>query len=83
MSDIDKIRDDYEKAEQALYKLDAEYQDKRAKLSDRYRPRLDKLGDKAATLQKQLCDAEAAQALVGREDAAVIADNLGLTLPSE
>lgn len=81
MADIEKLRKDYEGAEKALYALDAEYTEKREALRDKYRPRLDKLGATAAEAQKALCDAEAAAALVGRDDAEVVAANLGLTLP--
>lgn len=79
MADLDKLQADYEDAEKALYALDAEYQDKRDQLREKYQARLSKLGEKAAAAQKTLCDAEAAAALVGRDDAETVAENLGIS----
>lgn len=81
MTDLDTLRNGYEQAERDFYALDAEYTEKCAALRDEYRPRLNELGQAAADAQKTLCDAEAAAALVGREDAQDVADKLGLTLP--
>lgn len=80
---IEKLRKDYEAAEAARVKLDAEYEEKRVALKDKYVDRLSEAGQKAADAQKALCDAEAAAALVGRPDAEAVAKTLGLTLPAE
>lgn len=75
---VEKLRADYEKAEQKAYKLQAE--------KDELRDRLRDAVEDAAAKQKTLRDAEAAQALVDRDDLTDdarrdLADRLGLTLP--
>lgn len=81
MTDIDKLRSDYEAAEAKAQKLMADKDEALEKVRDRYGDRLRKANDDAAAAQKALADAEAAAALVGREDAELVASNLGLTLP--
>lgn len=81
MTDIKKLRADYEDAEAKAQKLMADKDEALAKVRDRFGGRLRKANDAAAEAQKALNDAEAAAALVGRDDAEIIAANLGLTLP--
>jgi ElaB/YqjD/DUF883 family membrane-anchored ribosome-binding protein len=81
MTDIEHLRDKYEKAEQKAQELQADKDDALQKVRDRFNDRLRKANDDLAEAQKALADAEAAQALVGRPDAELIAANLGLTLP--
>jgi hypothetical protein len=81
MTSIDKLRGDYESAEAKAQKLMAEKDEAMGKVRDKYAEKLAVANDEAAAAQKALCDAEAAAALVGRDDAAVVANNLGLTLP--
>jgi nitric oxide reductase large subunit len=49
---------------------------------DQYEPQLRQAVANAAQAQKAMCDAEAANALVGREDAQAVATSLGLELPA-
>jgi hypothetical protein len=51
------------------------------KVMDKYRDKMRDANQRLADAQKALCDAEAAAALVGRDDAETVAANLGLTLP--
>lgn len=81
MADIEKLRAEYEKAEAAAHKLQAEKDEAMQKARDRFFDRQRDANEKAARAQKALCDAEAAAALVGRDDAETVAANLGLTLP--
>jgi DNA anti-recombination protein RmuC len=83
MADLDKLRSDYEKAEQHAQKLQADKDDAIAKVRDQYGDRLRKANDDAAEAQKKLADAEAAAALIGRDDAETVAANLGLELPEQ
>jgi hypothetical protein len=53
------------------------------KTRDHHRDRVQKARDEAAKTQKEWLDAEAAHALLGRDDAEIIAENLGLTLPDD
>ena len=83
--DLDKLREEYEAADAAAVKLSAEHHEKTQKavrdLKDRYHDRIWEANRKAAAAQKAYLDAEAAAALVGRDDARETADRLGLTLP--
>lgn len=81
MTDIDKLREKSAAAEAKAYKLQAEKDEALQKVRDKYTDRLRDANDEAAAAQKELCDAEAAAALVGRDDAETVASNLGLTLP--
>lgn len=81
MADIEKLRADYEKAEEQAYKLQADKDEAMQKVRDRFFDRQRDANQRAADAQKALCDAEAAAALVGRDDAEIVASNLGLTLP--
>jgi nitric oxide reductase large subunit len=49
---------------------------------DQYEPQLRQAVANAAAAQKAMCDAEAANALIGREDAQAVAASLGLELPA-
>jgi chromosome segregation ATPase len=78
---IEQLRVRYEKLEAKVHKLQADKDDALQKVRDRFFDRLREANDDLAAAQKALADAEAAQALVGRPDAELIAANLGLTLP--
>ena len=80
---LDKLRSDYQAAEQAAQKLGNEYDTAKQKLKDRYTKRLRAANDKAAAAQKAFLDAEAATALKGREDSRGLAKALGLTDTAE
>ena len=79
----DKLRQEHETAEALMFQLQAERDAAVKKARDEYRERIEQAIDAAAAAQKALCDAEAAQALVGRDDAETVAANLGLTLPED
>lgn len=81
MTDIEKLRKASQDAEAKAQKLMAEKDDAMSKVRDRYSAKLAKATDEAAAAQKQLADAEAAQALMDRPDGPSVADALGLTLP--
>jgi hypothetical protein len=81
MTDIDKLRTEYEQAEAKAHALQADKDEAMQKVLDKYRDKMRAANAKAAEAQKAVCDAEAAAALVGREDAETVAANLGLTLP--
>ena len=81
MADIEKLRAEYQAAEQKAQKLMFDKDEAILKVRDRYGEKLRAANDDAAAAQKRLADAEAAAALVGRPDAEIIAANLGLTLP--
>lgn len=81
MTDVDKLRSEYESAEQKAQKIMGDRDDALAKVRDRFDQKLRDANDAAAEAQKALCDAEAAAALVGRDDAEDVANKLGLTLP--
>jgi hypothetical protein len=81
MADLDKLRSDHEQAEQKAQKLMADRDEALAKVRDRYDDKLRAANEEARDAQKAYCDAEAAQALVGRDDAEIVASNLGLSLP--
>jgi hypothetical protein len=49
---------------------------------DQYEPQMRQAVVNAAAVQKAMCDAEAANALIGREDAQAVAASLGLELPA-
>jgi hypothetical protein len=79
--DLDKLRADLEKAEQAAYKLQADKDDAVEKARSKYADKLRKANDDAAAAQKALADAEAANALMDRPDGPSVAEALGLKLP--
>jgi DNA anti-recombination protein RmuC len=79
--DLDKLRADYEKAEQHAQKIMADKDDAVAKVQEKYGDRLRKANDQAAAAQKALMDAEAANALLDRPDGQSVAEALGLELP--
>lgn len=86
MTDIDKLRSAYEKAEADAQKIMAEKDEALSKIRDRYGDKLRAANDDAAAAQKRLGDAVAAQALANRtdmDDAAKqnLATRLGLELP--
>ena len=81
MADLEKLRSDLEKAEEKAAKIMADRDEALLKVRERFDDRLRAANDDAAEAQKAVCDAEAAEALVGRDDAEIVANNLGLTLP--
>jgi hypothetical protein len=85
MASLDELREAYEAADAKAIALSGEYheksQDAVRKLKDRYHDRIWKANAEAAEAQKAYNDAQAAAALVGREDAELVAERLGLTLP--
>src|SRR5690242_6105628 len=95
MTDIDKLRADWVKAEEAAHKLQSEKDEAMQKVRDRFFDRRAEANRKAAEAQKALCDAEAAAALRERYEAAYaagdesgavavqnLAETLNLQLPS-
>ena len=73
MADIEKLREEYQSAEQKAQKLMFDKDEAILKVRDRYGEKLRAANDDAAAAQKRLADAEAAQALAERRDAAVAA----------
>lgn len=82
MSDLAKLRTEFEKAEQKAQKLQADKDQALEKVRDRFNDRLAAAVDDAAAKQKALNDAEAADALLDRPDGETLARTLGLTLPT-
>jgi hypothetical protein len=83
MTDLDKLRSEYETAMDKAHQLTRDKDEAMQKVRDRYFDRQRDANQKAAETQKALADAEAAAALVGRDDAETVAANLGLTLPED
>lgn len=86
MSDLKKLQADSKSAEKAAQALMAEKDEAMQKVRDKYWKRLQDANDKAAAAQKEWMDAEAAQALMDRDELSddgkrALADSLGLTLP--
>jgi predicted RNase H-like nuclease len=82
MSDTTKnLKKAWQDAESAAIALQNEKDEAIDKVRAKYGDRLRKANDEAAAAQKKYLDAEAAAALVGRDDAELVASNLGLTLP--
>lgn len=86
MSELQTLRDDYAAAEAKAQELMAARDAALRDLHNTYNDPLRDATNAAATLQKTLCDAEAAHALADRQDLpaqdkARLADALGLTLP--
>jgi membrane-bound lytic murein transglycosylase B len=86
MTDIEKLRGEYEAAEAKALKLQADKDEAMQKVLDRFRDRQREANQDTATAQKALADAEASQALADRDDLSdaeklALAANLGLTLP--
>lgn len=80
MSNTEKLREDWEKAEANAQKLMGEKDDAIDKVRARYGDRLRMANDKAAAAQKRFLDADAADALRDRPDGQAVAAALGLTL---
>jgi ElaB/YqjD/DUF883 family membrane-anchored ribosome-binding protein len=85
MADTDKLRADFEKAEEQLQKEGQAYDDAKAKLRDRYQDKLAKLSERARDTQQAYANALAAEALAERDDLTdeqkqLLAGQLGLTL---
>jgi DNA polymerase III delta prime subunit len=68
MADIDKLRENFEKAERTLQQESAAYDAEKARLKKRYQGKLAKLAERTRDAQKALNDAEAAKALLDRTD---------------
>jgi hypothetical protein len=83
MATVEELRARFEKAEAEAQKVMADKDDALAKVRDRYAEKLREATDHAAERQKEWLDAEAAAALVGRDDAEAVARTLGLTLPDD
>jgi hypothetical protein len=73
----DELQANLAAAEQELYQLQAE----KDRVLEDYRNRLKDMQQRAADAQKELCDHEAASALLDRPDGEDVARSLGLTLP--
>jgi hypothetical protein len=78
MADIDKLRAEYEHAEEKAQRLQADKDDALQKVMDKYRDKMRDANQRLADAQKALADAEAAAALIGRDDAEEKATTLGL-----
>jgi hypothetical protein len=83
MADLKKLEQDWKDKEAAAIKIQADKDEAVQKARDKYAERLRKAVDEASKAQQEFADASAAEALVGRDDAEIVANNLGLTLPSE
>lgn len=81
MSELKKLRSDYEKAEAKAQKIMADKDEALAKIRERFTERLQAANDDAAAKQKVWADAEAANALLDRPDGGLVAERLGLELP--
>lgn len=86
MTDIDKLRAEFEQTEAKAQNLMAEKDDAVQKVREKYADKLRDLNNQAAAVQKKLNDAEAAQGIADRDDLdddgkQRLAENLGLTLP--
>jgi predicted DNA-binding protein (UPF0278 family) len=82
MSDTTKnLKKAWQDAESAAIALQNEKDEAIDKVRAKYGEKQRKAVDDAAAKQKLYLDAEAAAALVGRDDAELVASNLGLTLP--
>jgi 3-keto-L-gulonate-6-phosphate decarboxylase len=68
MATIDELRKDYELAEATLQGEAAEYDNEKARLKERYKPKLAELSERVRDAQKALGDAEALQAALERDD---------------
>lgn len=77
---IDKLRNDYEKAEAKAQKIMADKDDALQKVLDQYGDRLRKANDDAAAAQKELLNAEAVESLKDRPDGDQVAASLGLSI---
>jgi hypothetical protein len=83
MADLKKLEQDWKDKEAAAIKIQADKDEAVQKARDKYAERLRKAVDEASKAQQEFADASAAEARVGRDDAEIVANNLGLTLPSE
>lgn len=82
MTRIDELRAACERAERDAQQIMAEKDAALSDVRERFNDRQHAANLAAAEAQKAWMDAEAAAALVGRDDAEAIARNLGLTLPT-
>jgi hypothetical protein len=76
---VDDLKQEWQDKESKAIALVAEKDDAIDKIRTKYTDKLRKANDEAAKAQKAYLNAEAAAALVGRDDAEVTANNLGLT----
>lgn len=84
MSDhTEKLRADYEQAEQKAQKIMADKDEALQKIRDRYTDKLRDANQAAADAQKTWMDAEAAEVLLDRPDGETVAKVLGLELPKD
>jgi predicted DNA-binding protein (UPF0278 family) len=83
MADTKKLRAEWEKAEADAVALQNKKDAAIDKVRAEYGEKLREAVNDAAAKQKLYLDAEAAAALLGRDDAETVAANLGLTLPDQ
>lgn len=83
MTDIKKLKTDFEQAEAKAQKLMADKDEAIEKIRDRYGDRLRNANQDTAEKQKLWLDAQAAEGLLDRPDGEAIAHALGLSLPNE
>jgi predicted DNA-binding protein (UPF0278 family) len=83
MADTKKLRAEWEKAEADAVALQNKKDAAIDKVRAEYGEKLREAVNDAAAKQKMYLDAEAAAALLGRDDAETVAANLGLTLPDQ
>jgi hypothetical protein len=79
MSRVDDLKAQLDAADAELQAAQAAHDEAR----ERHRDEVRQARDHAAAAQRAWCDAVAAQALVGTEDAAETAARLGLELPED
>jgi uncharacterized protein YjbJ (UPF0337 family) len=80
MANLDKLKTDWEKADEKAGKLGGEYEGKRQKalsdLKERYTERLEKVTAEAVEAQRAYMDAMVLSALADRPDGRVVAEDL-------
>jgi hypothetical protein len=79
MSNLEDLEQDWKDKESAAQKIMADKDEAMRKIYDKYAKRLKDATAEAAEAQKRYLDADAATALVGRDDGEIVANNLGLT----
>lgn len=80
---VDELREAWLAAEQRAQAIMAEKDAALQAVRDEYGARLRQANSDASAAQKAMLNAEASAALVGRDDAHLIARNLGLELPEQ
>lgn len=80
MTGIERLRAQFEAAEQKAQKIMAQKDADLARIRNKYRERLQRANQQTADVQKRLNDAEAVEQLKDRPDGEAVAKALGLEL---